>query len=346
MTHDHTDVHELPNVEGVAEEDDGTVIAFVVAKESEDDLDDGDLVRNQSSVANYETDVIDLGGEVRPLTDMIDGSEETVSPQQLVTRQKHRPIVSGVSEMLSSKERSFATNGPLVEVQDTSTAEYASWVKEGDICRLSNNHVYANIDRATFGDHISQPSPVHASSDNSFVGEYIGSVPIEDGVPVDAALRSMSGDANESYSTIRGKQSGVRRDNLSTMKGGQMTICGGARTGYDSAEVLATNLSVNVNYGPDKGTVTVTDCIATKSMSAGGDSGTPAAYDSELVALNFAGSSNVSILCKLTNIEEQLGVKVRTSPPTDVPKEPTWENVSSFSDDQYEYQIRRKEAQS
>jgi hypothetical protein len=351
-TQDFNELKELPNVDGISEENDGTVIAFVTQKVPESELNDDDIVGNHDVVTDRDTDVVDMGGEVQPHE-----LQQSAESQGLVTREKHRPVVGGVSEMLGNK-RGFATGGPLVEVTDTSisTANYDSSVENGDICRLSNNHVYANINSAPFGSGITQPSPPHGGSEDDIVGELCGYVPVKQGVTVDAAIRDLSGEANESYEMIRGDVSGVKRNNFSGMRGNTMTVNGGARTGYDQATVLATSVNVNVNYGKH-GVIEIQDCIATKAMTAGGDSGAPASYNSELVALNFAGSKNVSILCKLSNVEDALGVKVRTEAPQDdgdnnndgnnndapsSPEESVWEPLFNFTAREYQYQMRRK----
>lgn len=299
MTHtrDFEHVLDLENVVGVEyDEDDDTVRTFVRRKVPEADLDSSQVVGNQ---VDRESDVAEVG-EVRLLP-------EDVPEAQGDRKNKHRPVVAGVSE--ANAQATAATNGPLARVVDKSKGRWGDNVKEGDIVRVSNNHVYARINKASFGEPIIQPSRLDHGTPGDTVGHLAGYVTIDGGVTVDAAARTVGPveESEEWHGTER--PTGVLRGDYSVLKSETLKKTG-RTTGVTRGQVRATNASIRVNYG-EPGVITLRDQIITDDMSDGGDSGSAVAWDSEgkFVGLIFAGSEKISIICKAENIENELGVR-------------------------------------
>lgn len=302
-TEDFEHLLDLDNATAVDyDEDDDSVTVFVTRKVGEEELDEDQVVGNNVEKESHVEEI----GEVRAL------DFEDDMPDALGARHnKHRPVPGGVSEI--NVNSTAATGGPYkAEVVDTSRGEWADGVSEGDIVRISNAHVYARSGKARFGEPIVQPSPYDGGGIEDQVGELAGYVPVEDGMKVDAAARTSDGEDTTDYHNIDGYPQGVYRGDWRGKKGAEL-LKTGRTTGVTRANVRATSASIRVKYR-DVGVVTVRDCVVAGDMSDGGDSGSPAFFteSKELAALNFAGSPEVSILSKIANVEESLGVKFLT----------------------------------
>ena len=297
------------------DEETDTVTVFVSQKLDPDDLDDSDDVTKQVPDRNVE--VVDAGyGEERDGFDALGVAE--IPDAQHDRKDRHRPVVAGVSEI--NADSTAATAGPYparVTDPDAASATWAEGATRGETVRLSNNHVYARVNAAEFGDAIVQPSPRDGGSlPDDKVGELRGYVPVEEGAVVDVAARSADPDRESAeYHELPGEwPTAIRREGYRDLRGETVTKTG-RTTGVSSASVRAVGASVRVNFGPDHGALTMRDQLIAGPMSKGGDSGSPVFRDEngELVGLLFAGSTNQTIFNKVANVERELGVELLTS---------------------------------
>lgn len=285
--------------DGVAGDDeDGDVVhVFVTEKIPEAELDEADVVAN--AIPDRQTKVEGVGEvSVQPAEDVAPASDDR--------QQQHRPIPAGVSEC--NYNGTAATGGTFpARIDDLDAAEWAADAEEGETVRLSNNHVYARSNKASFGEPIVQPSRMDGGTPTSQVGGMHGYVPIEEGVTVDVAARTMHEEDTDAVHNYDGESGSVLRD-YSGLKG-RTLVKSGRTTGVTRGEVKATSASIRVGYGGDVGVTTVRDQIITTDMSDGGDSGSPV-FDERgnHVGLVFAGSDKVSVICKAANVEDELGV--------------------------------------
>lgn len=269
-----------------------------------------------------EFDVIDEGDEPgKNEYDLLPLAEpESTDPSE--HQQRHRPITGGVSEI--HYDSTAATAGQFAaEVVDTSKGKWADTAKEGDIVRTSNNHVYAKINEADFGDEIIQPSPMDGGEKPDDVsGRLVGYVPLEDGTRVDIAARSADEDEDVAFGIDEGYGHDVFRGNFEDLRGDKTTKSG-RTTGVTVGEIE--NVSASVNVGLPDGSVKVRDVCITGKMGDGGDSGSPWFHreTGALLGTLFAGGPTSTIFCKAKNIEEDLGVEYLpndNAPPTDRPE--------------------------
>lgn len=316
-TQDFEHLLDCRNVVGVEyDEETDTVTVFVSQRLDPDELDDADDVTKQ--ITDRTVEVVDVGyGEEREGFDALGAVE---IPEAKPDRQeRHRPVVAGVSEI--NADATAATAGPYpARVTDTSRGEWGPEASEGELVRLSNNHVYARVNAAEFGAAIVQPSPRDGGSlPEDRVGELRGYVPVEENTVVDVAARSAAADRESpAYHELPEQwPTAIRREDYASLKGETVTKTG-RTTGVSSASVQAVGASVRVNFGPDQGTVTLRDQLLAGPMSEGGDSGSPVFHDAtgELVGLLFAGSANQTIFNTAANVERELGVELLTAEET------------------------------
>ncbi|MFH5797616.1 hypothetical protein [Haladaptatus sp. CMAA 1911] len=297
------------------DEETNTLTVFVSQKLPDADLADEDNVKKR--VSGVTVRVEDAGyGDERDGFDALSFLEPL--PEAEAGRQdRHRPVVGGVSEI--NAKSTAATAGPYpARVTDSSKANWDDSVSEGDLVRLSNNHVYARVNEGEFGEPIIQPSPRDGGSmPDDKTGELRGYVTVEDGALVDAAARSVDPEREspEYYKLDDSWPTSVRREDYRSLKG-QTVTKSGRTTGVTQGDVKATGASVRVNYG-DAGTIKLRDQLIAGPMSKGGDSGSPVFLDStgELVGLLFAGSSRQTIFSKIAAVESELGVELLTEEP-------------------------------
>lgn len=291
--------------------EEGVARVFVTEKLPEAELDDGQLIATALGALGVETDVVSVGGEFTP--EVVDPRRDPDVRPAGAPSARHRPIPDGVSE-INAKSTAATAGYYEAQVVDPSAAEWAESAGYGDIVRLSNNHVYARINEADFGEPIIQPSPRDGGSlPGDRVGVLVGYVPLEDGTPVDIAARSIDDarDTAKKHDLPDRFGSGVRREPYAGLKYDKLTKTG-RTTGVTSGTVLATNATANVRY--PGGQVKVRDVIMTTGMSQGGDSGSDVFVDTTgaYVGALFAGSPTSTLICKAANIERELGVELRT----------------------------------
>ncbi|RBI61663.1 hypothetical protein DMJ13_13235 [halophilic archaeon] len=318
MTHTEDFEHLLDrkNVIGVEyDEETNTVTVYVSQKLPDSELADEDNVKKLVSDATVEVEDAGFdeereGYDALSLTGQIPDAEKD-------RKDRHRPVVAGVSEI--NAKSTAATAGPYpARVTDTSSGKWSDDAAEGDLVRLSNNHVYARVNEGAFGEPIVQPSPRDGGSlPDDETGELRGYVPVDDGSTVDVAARSATPEREspEYHEVDDSWPTAVRREDYRSLKGETVTKTG-RTTGVTSATVSAVGASVRVNFG-EAGTLTLRDQLIAGQMSKGGDSGSPVFHDGsgELVGLLFAGSRRQTILNKMGNVESELGVELLTEEP-------------------------------
>jgi len=320
-TEDFDDVVEhVPNVVGWDYRD-GTLRVFVTEKVPESELADDDLLANviAASPFDVDVDVIPVGGE--PRVELLDKRHDAeLSVESADRKDRHRPIPDGVSE-INAKSTAATAGWYKATVTDPAAAKWVGDVEAGDTVRLSNNHVYARSNEADLGEAIMQPSPRDGGTEDDLVGRLLGYVPIEDGVRVDIAARSVSEDTPDKHNLPDRFGTSVRRDNYADLDGKGLRKTG-RTTGVSTGRVMATSATVNVRF-PD-GQVKIRDTIITTSMSRGGDSGSDVFVEEtgEYVATLFAGSSSSTIVVKAANIEADFGVRIEPNDGPNDTKEP------------------------
>lgn len=312
-TQDFEHFLDLENVVGVEyDEDTGKAIAFVSKKKSKKDIPEDQLVE-QNVDEGQDTDVIELG------------EFEAES-----TEEKFRPVIGGVSEIHA--DSSAATAGPYpVKVTDTSKGVWDDSVEEGDLVRISNNHVYALTNEAEMGDNIVQPSPYDGGSvKNDVSGQLAGYVTIENNATVDVAARTVDNESSEYYG-LDNISGDVLRD-YTDLKGTTLTKAG-RTTGVTEADVIATSASVKVKYSENQ-VYTMRDQIITNDMSSGGDSGSGVFVKEtgDLVGQVFGGSPKATVVHKASNVEEEFGVELMSETETDEPEKQYIESLNEVID--------------
>lgn len=315
-TQDYEHLLECKNVIGVDyNEQENRVTVFVSRKLPPEELPPEDDVERRIEDAGEDVDleVVDSGyDEDRDAFDAL-SVLETIPEAAEGREERHRPVPAGVSEI--NAKSTAATAGPYpARVEDPTAANWSDDAAEGDLVRLSNNHVYGRANEADFGEPIVQPSPRDGGElPDDEVGELVGYVPIEDGVLVDVAARSTDPDREsaEPFELDPTWPTAIRRGGYEDLRGEALTKSG-RTTGVTSADVEATGASVRVNFGDEHGTVLLRDQLVAGPMSEGGDSGSPAFTDTEgeLAGLLFAGSAEQTILNKVANVETELGVRL------------------------------------
>ncbi|WP_049922845.1 hypothetical protein [Halopiger djelfimassiliensis] len=319
-TQDYEFLLECKNVIGVDyDEEEDRVTVFVSQKRPKDCLDDADDVEKRVADSGDDVDisVVDSGyDEEREGFDALSVLEPL--PEAAPGRtDRHRPVPAGVSEINANS--TAGTGGPYPARLAEPDAGSATWhedVESGDLVRLSNNHVYARSNAADFGEPIIQPSPEDGGDADDEVGELVGYAPIEDGVRVDAAARSVDPDRESaSYYELDDEwPTGVWREEYAALRGETVTKTG-RTTSVTSADIEATNATVRVSY-PDRGPVTLREQVVAGYMSEPGDSGSPVFLeDGTLVGLLFAGSARQTICNRIANVEADLGVEILTAEP-------------------------------
>jgi len=223
-----------------------------------------------------------------------------------------RSVMEGVSE--GHKNITAGTAGPYVaKVTDKSLGQWSENVSIGQRVRLSNNHVYADVNKAALDDEILQPGPIDGGEVNTdTVGRLAGYLKMEDGCKADVAARTVDplNDNPRPHGLPDTYGNAIHRGNPSELKGEE--VCNTGRTlGVRWATVQRTGVTANVKYG-DGGRIKVRNQILTDSMSKGGQSGSSVYREKtgELCGLLFAGSSDTTIFSHVNQIENNFGVEL------------------------------------
>jgi hypothetical protein len=232
---------------------------------------------------------------------------------------KHRPAPGGVS--IGHPKVTAGTMGMVVR-------------KGGFRHILSNNHVLANCNGASVKDPILQPGVADGGTLDDIIAHLSDFMPItfgggcsKVGSLVYFIKRLFEGDLRLSaiLSTVNKVDCAIARPVLdgdvssnimeigipvgfAEAKTGDTVKKSGRTTGLNTGSVISTEATARVNYG-DKGEAVFEDQVITSCMSAGGDSGSVVLdQQNRAVGLLFAGSSTITIINKIYNVIEALGL--------------------------------------
>ncbi len=187
---------------------------------------------------------------------------------------------------------------------------------EGNVYALSNNHVYADENRASIGDNVLQPGPYDGGEDpRDAIGTLYDFEPINFHPrarnTIDAAI-ALSDTDNLDNAT---PSDGYEIPSSTTVSAiiGQSVQKYGRTTGMTSGVITAINATVRVGY--DSGTARFINQIIIEpgGFSAGGDSGSLIVTNNEScnpVGLLFAGSSTVTVANPIDDVLNAFGVTV------------------------------------
>jgi len=259
----------------------------------------------------------------------LQGMETDVFPTEEITalaidrKAKHRPAPGGVSIGHPS-----VTAGTLGMV-----------VRKAGRRILSNNHVLAHSNAAKIGDdawqpgsydgggiaecigHLSEFVPIGFTGDGSgclggiigkvlapifaTIAELFGLTPRAITNKVDAAIARPSRDEDVSDEILEiGKPTGYGEAKVS-----DKLKKSGRTTAVTQGDVIAIDGVSNVNYGDGRVAI-FEDQIITSAMSEGGDSGSAVLnQQNEVVGLLFGGSSSLTIINKISNVIDALGLE-------------------------------------
>ena len=241
---------------------------------------------------------------------------------------RFRPAPGGVS--IGHYEITAGTLGCLVH-------------KNGELYILSNNHVLANCNDASIGDAILQPGPydggLNPADKIAELSEFVpitysgssSSCPVANSIAdvcnflasvtgsdtrlqavttqaaenlVDAALARPLNPADLQNEILGiGAIAGTAEGSL-----GMAVKKSGRTTGFTTGEIQQIDVTVNVSYGNNR-VAQFRDQLLAGAMSQGGDSGSAVLDTSNnLVGLLFAGSDETTIINRIQNVFNLLGV--------------------------------------
>ena len=184
---------------------------------------------------------------------------------------------------------------------------------------LSNNHVYADANQAKIGDVVLQPGAFDGGeAPNDVIGTLADFVPIVFSTSannrIDAAIASTSTSQLGNATPSNGY--GTPRSTTATVGVNDRVMKYGRTTGQTKGRVLATNTTVNVNYG-SPGVARLVDqiVIGGGGFSQGGDSGSLIVLERgsgarRPVGLLFAGSSTATIANPIDFVLDALNVTI------------------------------------
>lgn len=194
-------------------------------------------------------------------------------------------------------------------------------VKKGsNVYAMSNNHVYADENRASIGDNVLQPGPYDGGinpadaigklSDFQFISFCTSSCPDN---TIDAAI-ALSSTANLGNSTLPDGY-GTPKSTTVTPQVNMAVMKYGRTTGLTAGKVYAINATVNVGYDSGVARFVKQIVITPGKFSAGGDSGSlivenGGTDDRKPVGLLFAGSSLYTIANPIDPVLSRFGVTI------------------------------------
>jgi hypothetical protein len=189
----------------------------------------------------------------------------------------------------------------------------------GNVYALSNNHIYADENRATIGDNVLQPGPYDGGKNpQDAIGTLSAFVPIKfDGTnnTVDAAV-ALSSTPNLGNATPSNGYGKPKSTTASASVGMQVQKYG-RTTALTKGRVYATNATVNVQYDQGVARFVGQIIITPGNFSAGGDSGSlvvksdrNANENNKPVGLLFAGSQTITVANPINAVLSAFGVSV------------------------------------
>ncbi|MGH7589322.1 MAG: hypothetical protein ACRELU_12095, partial [Gemmatimonadota bacterium] len=184
---------------------------------------------------------------------------------------------------------------------------------------LSNNHVYADANQASIGDVVLQPGAFDGgSAPDDVIGTLADFVPIVFSTSasnrVDAAIAATTTSQLGNATPSNGY--GTPRSATATVGVNDRVMKYGRTTGQTKGRVLATNTTVNVNYGsPGVARFVGQIVIGGGGFSQGGDSGSLIVLERgsnarRPVGLLFAGSSSSTIANPIDFVLDALNVTI------------------------------------
>lgn len=274
--------------------DEKAAVAYVTEKKAKSELDEDALLPKE--IDGWKVDVQPIGEVgIEPVT-----PQKPQDTGEINTTDRHRPNPQGVS-----------IGHPDVTA---GTAGFIAWkekekygVTYPEPVGVTNNHVGADSNNAEVGDKIIQPGSYDGgdNSDRDRIGELAGYVPIEDeDNKVDVAWYTVDGRKSNSFIP----SIGVPTETAEVTEGTEVKKFG-RTTGLRKGEVRSTDARVRVRY--DGGIKEFTDQIITESISTGGDSGSAVVNEKgELVGLLFAGSTEITVLNKISDVLDETGLEL------------------------------------
>jgi len=194
--------------------------------------------------------------------------------------------------------------------------------KNNNVYALSNNHVYADENRADIGDNVLQPGPYDGGIDpTDTIGTLADYRPILFCNPypscpnntIDAAI-ALSSEADLGTSTIHNCYGTPKTVTVSPQLRAKVKKCG-RTTGLTTGRISGINATVNVGYDSGIARFVNQIVISPGNFSAGGDSGSlivvnGGANDRKPVGLLYAGSSSYTIANPIGPVLSAFGVTI------------------------------------
>jgi GH25 family lysozyme M1 (1,4-beta-N-acetylmuramidase) len=173
----------------------------------------------------------------------------------------------------------------------------------GEFLLLSNNHVFANTNKAQVGDRIYQPGKYDGGTE--VVGTLYKFIKLENGATVDAALAKPTAKYLTGIWNLPPTVNGWKDPSV-----GMPVKKYGRSTDATFGSVTAIGVTVNVDY--DGTTYTLKDCFICKMGGAPGDSGSPILEQgsNKVVGILFAGGGGYIVGCKISNIMSLLNIDI------------------------------------
>jgi len=185
----------------------------------------------------------------------------------------------------------------------------------GNVYALSNNHVYADENRALIGDNVLQPGRYDGGVNPAdAIGTLAAFAPIEFSTTanneIDAAI-ALSSMANLGNATPSNGY-GTPKSSIVTAKVRLSVKKYGRTTGQTQGRVYAVNATVNVGYDTGVARFVKQIIVTPGSFSAGGDSGSlvVTADGNNPVGLLFAGSTSMTVCNPIDAVLTRFGVTI------------------------------------
>ena len=188
----------------------------------------------------------------------------------------------------------------------------------GNVYALSNNHVYANENRASIGDNVLQPG-VYDGGRNPI--DAIGTLSAFKSIVFKRRANNVI-DAAIALSNVASLGNATPVDGYGTPKSatevayiGMLVMKYGRTTGFTHGQVYAIDATINVRYGSGFARFVHQIVITPGAFSAGGDSGSLIVVDGGVdtqkpVGLLFAGSSSYTIANPIDDVLAYFGVTI------------------------------------
>ena len=224
---------------------------------------------------------------------------ETGKISSLSLISKNRPVIGGYSAGVIG---STAGTIGCTATNENSTEYYL----------LSNNHVFANENRAKIGTPILQPGPYDGGNiENDIIGYLADYEPISFSTSnrspknyIDAAIALCDYNDISNIIALQGAITGTTHGRV-----GMKVKKTGRTTEFTTGKILYTNASLMIAY--EGGYALFVNQIITNAMSESGDSGSILLTNSnKAVGLLFAGSNSYSIFIPISAVLKTLNIKL------------------------------------